>query len=268
MTPRHAIDEEATARNLARMQEAVGDILPVIVDRAPAYRMWEADISTHLALPARARAVHVGHDGQPGVAARAARLHARRHPDGAGRGGSRPGDWRLCDHQNQAMPYAEELADPAPTPRPVTRKQLWGFCAAQEFTLVSPAMHDEFMLQYQLPILEKFGLVAYGCCEDLTEKIDMLRQIPNLRRIAVTPLANVRRCAEQIGTDYVFSWRPNPAEMVCCGFDPDHVRTATAHGAGRSRGLPRRHHPQRRGDRRGPARAPARVGAHYAGSGG
>jgi len=37
----------------------------------------------------------------------------------------------------------------------------------------------------------------------------------------------VRRCAEQIGTDYVLSWRPSPAEMVCRGFDPDRVRRIT-----------------------------------------
>ncbi len=42
----------------------------------------------------------------------------------------------------------------------------------------------------------------------------MLRQFPNLRNIVVTPRADVRRCAEQIGTDYVISWRPNPADMA------------------------------------------------------
>ena len=47
-------------------------------------------------------------------------------------------------------------------------------------------MHEEFLFRYQLPIMEQAGLVAYGCCEDLTCKIDMLRQIPNLRRIAVS----------------------------------------------------------------------------------
>jgi len=122
------------------------------------------------------------------------------------------------------MSYARDLADPSASDESVSRKQLWVFCASQELTLVSPAMHDEFMLRYQLPIIEKFGLSAYGCCEDLTQKIDMLRKVPNLRRIAVTPRADVRRSAEQIGTDYVFSWRPNPADMVCCGFDPGHVR--------------------------------------------
>jgi len=77
-----------------------------------------------------------------------------------------------------------------PMVRGVTRAQLWGYMAAQEFTAVSPAMHEEFLLRYQLPILKQFGLVAYGCCEDLTKKIDMLRQLKNLRDIAVTPVAN------------------------------------------------------------------------------
>jgi hypothetical protein len=90
-------------------------------------------------------------------------------------------------------------------------------------------MFDEFMLQYQIPIVEKFGLAAYGCCEDLTHKIDVLRQIPNLRRIAVSPFANVERCAEQIGTEYVLSYRPSPADMVSYGFDPDRIRRILRH---------------------------------------
>jgi len=116
------------------------------------------------------------------------------------------------------------LPDPRANGPNVSRKQLWVFCASQETTEVSPAMWNEFILQYQLLIIAPYGLVAYGCCEDLTRKISYLRQIPNLRRIAVTPRANVRRSAEQIQRDYVFSYRPNPAEMVCCGFDPEHIR--------------------------------------------
>lgn len=147
------------------------------------------------------------------------------------------GDWTLLDHQNQAMPYATELPDPAADGKAVTRKQLWGYMAAQELTLVGPAQHEEFMLRYQRPIVEKFGLSAYGCCEDLTGKIDMLRQIPNLRRIAVSPMADLPSCAEQIGTDYVISWRPSPAEMVCTGFDPDRIRKATREAMDICKGL-------------------------------
>ena len=71
-------------------------------------------------------------------------------------------------------------------------------------------------------------MTAYGCCEDLTWKIDMLRAILNLRRIAVSPFANVPRCAEQIGKDYVISYRPSPADMVSYGFDPDRIRKTLA----------------------------------------
>jgi hypothetical protein len=135
------------------------------------------------------------------------------------------GDWSLSAHQNQAMFYAEELPDPAANVNGIQRKQLWGYMAAQEFALVGPKKHDEFLLQYQIPILKEFGLTAYGCCEDLTKKIGILRQIPNLRRIAVSPFADAARCAEQIGADYVLSYRPSPAEMVGYGFDPDRILT-------------------------------------------
>jgi len=224
--PRHEIDEQATAERLEKVQDAVGDILPVIVDRKPAWHIWNADISNHLAYLRGLEQMMWDMMDNPewlhGLLAfmRDGILAAQAQAEAAG-------DWRLCDHQNQAMPYARELPDPSADPTPVTRKQLWVFCASQETTLVSPAMFDEFMLQYQLPIMEQFGLAAYGCCEDLTEKIDVLRQIPNLRRIAVAPRANLRRCAEQIGADYVISWRPNPAETVSCGFDPDHIRRMT-----------------------------------------
>jgi hypothetical protein len=101
---------------------------------------------------------------------------------------------------------------------------LWCFCASQEFGLVSPAMFEEFMLRYQVPIMREFGLSAYGCCEDLTPKIRVLRQIPNLRRIAVSPMANVRHCAEQIGERYVLAYRPSPSDMVGYSWDEARVR--------------------------------------------
>lgn len=64
----------------------------------------------------------------------------------------------------------------------------------------------------------------------------MLRKIPNLRRIAVTPVADVAKCAEQIRDDYVFSWRPNPSQMICCGFDPDLIRRVVRDAMDASKG--------------------------------
>ena len=234
--PRHEIDEAATAEAFGRISEAIGDILPIHVDRGPAYRVWTGDLSSDLHY---LRGIEnfmldmMDHPGwlhelmgfmRDGVLATHAQAEAA-------------GDWSLAEHENQAMSYCRDLSDPDPDARGVGRKELWCYMAAQEFELVSPAMHEEFLLQYQRPILEQFGLVAYGCCENLTHKIDMLRTIRNLRRIAVAPRADVAACAEQIGGDYVISYRPNPAEMVCCGFDADNVRRILRRDLAACRGL-------------------------------
>ena len=232
VAPHHVIDEEATARNVERIRDAVGDIVEVNVSRAPAAgasfctpwgnlrgleqymldmldnREWLHRVTKFIA-----DAILAAHDDAEAA-----------------------GDWSLGDSGNQAMPYAKELPDPRANSGAVGREKLWTFVCAQEMALISPAMHDEFVLQYQLPIMDKFGLVAYGCCEDLTRKIDMLRPVRNLRRIAITPWADVAFCAEQMGTDYVFSWRPNPADMICCGFDPARVRQVIKQGMDACRG--------------------------------
>ncbi len=221
--PRHEIDEKSTSEAVERLHETVGDIITINLDRGPAYRMWTGDIATDLGYLRGIENFMIDMIDDP------ERLHRllaflrdgilRTHDEAEA-----CGDWGLSAHQNQAMPYAEELQDPAPNVNGIKRKEIWGYMAAQELTAVSPQMHDEFMLQYQLPILKHFGLVAYGCCEDLSQKIDILRQIPNLRRIAVAPFASVPKCAEQIGRDYVISYRPSPTDMVGYGFNPDRIR--------------------------------------------
>jgi len=222
--PWHGVDETRTEELVVILTEVIGDILPINVDRGPAYRMWSADLSTDLGHLRGIEHFMLDMLDDPAGLHRLVGFMAdgvlKTHNEAEA-----AGDWGLSAHQNQAMPYAQELPDPAANHDGVTRRKLWGYMAAQEFTAVSPAMHEEFLLQYQLPILQQFGLVAYGCCEDLTQKINMLRKIPNLRRIAVSPFANAAKCAEQIGQDYVFSYRPSPADMVSYGFNEEHIRT-------------------------------------------
>ena len=225
--PDHRIDEDLTARRYQQAAEAVGDILPVYVDRAPAYTVWGGDIVTQLAhLRGLEQIMWDMADNPEGLHRLLARMRdsvLRTHDQA-----ERAGDWKRLNSHNQIMPYAEDLPDPAEAPdEPAPRSDLWIFLAAQELTLVSPQMHNDFMLEYQIPIMAPWGLSAYGCCEDLTRKIDMLRRVPNLRRIAVPPRADTTACAEQIGDDYVYSWRPNPAEVMCCGFDAGHVEKLT-----------------------------------------
>jgi hypothetical protein len=48
---------------------------------------------------------------------------------------------------------------------------------------LSPGMREELYLNYQNPILARFGLVGYGCCENLAHKIDgVLSQTTDLGR--------------------------------------------------------------------------------------
>ena len=108
--------------------------------------------------------------------------------------------------------------------KPVTLKNLWGFGVAQEFSGISPDMHEEFGVRYQKELLALFGLSSYGCCEPYTYKFDMLRAIPNLRRISISPWCDIERAAAALGPSYILSWKPNPAVLIFDN-DPDYVRS-------------------------------------------
>jgi len=231
----HEVDEEQTAGNLDRLSEAIGGILPIDVQRTPCYTGFMADISTSIAKLRGLEQLMIDMYESPGELHRLLAfmrdgiLQNNQEAEDAGH-------YSLTSAQNQQMPYADELEPLEANSGSRKRKEIWGFCAAQEYTLISPQFHDEFLFQYQMPIYEHFGLVHYGCCEDLTRKIDMLRQLKNLRSIAVTPVANVKKCAEQIGTDYAISWRPNPADMVCCGYNESLIRRIISEGLAACRG--------------------------------
>jgi len=122
-----------------------------------------------------------------------------------------------------SMGFTNELPadDHAGRVRP---QDMWGFCEAQEIALVSPAMHEEFVLQYQLDVHERFGLNYYGCCEPLERKLDMLEKIPRLRKISVSPFSDYAAFAEGIGDKYVYHWKPHPAPLAEDTFPADRVR--------------------------------------------
>lgn len=235
VAPVHRIDEKVTAEWADKVNTAFGDILPINVQRGPICQAGMADISTCLARLRGLQQIMIDMYESP-AELRKLLAFIREGVLANQRQAETAGDLGLTDQSNQSMCYALGMAPPAPNTRHVSRKALWTHMAAQEFTLVSPAMHEEFLLNYQMPIMAEYGLVSYGCCEDLTRKIDMLRRVPNLRIIAVTPVADVKRCAEQIGTDYVISWRPNPTDVISCGWDEGRIRRIIRNGLETMRG--------------------------------
>jgi len=222
-TAPYEVDEQKTALRQEKLEEAVGGAMDVFVCRQGPYKDWSGDISTDLGkLRGMEQMMWDVYDNPEffhGVLAFMRDAILKNHEEAEAAGG-----FSLANHQNQCMPYAEDMEDPDPFVKGVSRKRLWRFLAAQEYTNFSPEMFWEFILQYQQPILEQFGMTAYGCCEDLTGVIPYLRRIKNLRRIAVSPFANVEKCAEQIGKDYILSWRPDPSLMLATGLNEDCVR--------------------------------------------
>ncbi len=140
-------------------------------------------------------------------------------------------------HSSGGNGFTDTLPAPGFDPARVRPCDMWASAEAQEMAQVSPAMHAEFILPYEKRLLEPFGLTGYGCCEDLTHKLDDVLTIPHIRRISISPWADVDACAEKLQDKYIFSWKPHPAHLVG-DFDADFVRGYLRHaieaaGAGR-----------------------------------
>lgn len=118
--------------------------------------------------------------------------------------------------------YAGNLS--GPDSERVKTLENWGCSNAQILCQVSPEMHWEFALRHDIPWLERWGMNYYGCCEPLDFKIDILRRIPRLRKISMNYLINKDRAVRNVGEDYVFSYKPNPAILAGDRWRPELAR--------------------------------------------
>ena len=138
-------------------------------------------------------------------------------------------------HSSGGNGYTDELPADGYTPGHVRTCDMWASAESQELASVSPEMHEEFATRYERPLLAMFGLNGYGCCEDLTNKLDGVLRIPGIRRISVSPWADVARCAQRLGNRYILSWKPMPA-MLCGEWDEHKNRTYIRQALEASRG--------------------------------
>ena len=93
-------------------------------------------------------------------------------------------------------------------------KNFWGFCESQEFTMVGPDHHYEFCGKHEASLAERFGLFSYGCCEPVERKLHYILKFNGIRRISISPWADLQSCADQIGQKAVYSWKPNPSLFI------------------------------------------------------
>ena len=120
--------------------------------------------------------------------------------------------------------WTKQLPQPGFDETHVRIRDLWGFAESQETSAISPRMFAEFIFPYQLPILARFGLNCYGCCEALNKRWDSIKKIPNLRRVSVSPWADIQDMAEKLQANYIFSLKPHPAYLAVSPIDEDTIR--------------------------------------------
>jgi hypothetical protein len=133
----------------------------------------------------------------------------------------------LCGQQSVVHctgAYTDELPATGYNPERPRTKDLWAVGLAQMLSTVSPEMFKEFEVHYAARLCERFGLVYYGCCDPLDGKMAEVRQIPNVRKVSMSPWVNEERGAAEIGGDFVYSRKPNPALLAWDRFDSDQVR--------------------------------------------
>ena len=120
--------------------------------------------------------------------------------------------------------YTKELKAPGKKEEPIKTIDMWGFGESQETSNVSPEMFEEFVFNFQLPLLERFGLNCYGCCEPLHSRWNVIKNIPNLRRVSVAPWANTEVMANQLEDKYVYVKKMKPTILAVPEMDKEAAR--------------------------------------------
>ena len=120
--------------------------------------------------------------------------------------------------------YCRELPGRSLENSHVKTIDMWGHSESQETVGVSPQMFEEFVFQYQLPVLERFGLNCYGCCEPIDTRWHIIKNIPNLRRVSVSAWADRKKMSEYLEDRYIYSLKPNPSYIAVPNINEGEIR--------------------------------------------
>jgi len=119
--------------------------------------------------------------------------------------------------------YTNELPGPG-FDGMVRAVDMWGFTDSQETVNVSPEMYEEFIFPAEKPIMDRFGLNCYGCCEPLQSRWHIVKRHSNLRRVSCSPWADVEKMAEFLEDRYIYSMKPSPSVISTQVIDKAGIR--------------------------------------------
>ena len=129
-----------------------------------------------------------------------------------------------------SMGYTHDLPRPdSQEDAPVRMQDQWVLLESQETVGVGPELFEEFIFPYQLSLAEQFGKCYYGCCEPVHNRIHILKRLPNMARVSVSPWADEEYMARELDGDVVFSRKPNPTLVSTERFDEDAIRGDLRH---------------------------------------
>ncbi|MFC1527021.1 hypothetical protein ACFL6X_09465, partial [Candidatus Latescibacterota bacterium] len=123
----------------------------------------------------------------------------------------------LTENNDEPIHFSESLRDGG-ADGPLRLSDLWLRTESQQFQGVSRQMWQEFCLEYQRPIMARYRYVSYGCCEDLTDRIDDVLAVPNMRIFVNSPWTDLATAADRCQDRYAIVWRQKATDVV---FAPD-----------------------------------------------
>ncbi|MBT3192182.1 MAG: hypothetical protein HN341_06470 [Verrucomicrobia bacterium] len=114
---------------------------------------------------------------------------------------------------------AESFAftDELPSENVTRTTDCWGYLESQETTAVSAETFGEFVFPYQQRLVDRHGLLSYGCCERVDAIWpDYLSKWDKLRKLSVSPFNDEPQIGEYLrGSRVVYYSKPR-AEFVTC----------------------------------------------------
>ncbi|MCL1830794.1 MAG: hypothetical protein FWG21_05115 [Oscillospiraceae bacterium] len=120
--------------------------------------------------------------------------------------------------------YTTQLPGPDFNPKKVRTMDMWGFSESQETVSCSSEMYAEFIYPYEKRLLERFGLNCYGCCEGYDNRWHIIKQLPRLRRISVSPWADWNTIKQNLSKEYIASLKLSPTPLSTAIMEEDTVR--------------------------------------------
>jgi len=205
MLPEYTYNEEKTNKSLTQMQEFFGDSMEVRLT---------CGIPLHPGLGGIAAELRGLDQLMYDMADRPDLVHRlmRRLQEGVLKTMKTYEDSGMLTLNNTGPMYCSD--SPRKDANNIKLRDLWGMTESQEFQEISPAMWEEYLLSYQIPILSKYWLVSYGCCENLTRKIEGVLKIPNLRIFVSSAWTDLRKVVEAVGDKYTIMWRQKATDVV------------------------------------------------------